>query len=108
VVEVTTTLQRIISKYKKALAELGIHVTEVYLYGSQKTGKATEDSDIDLIIVSPDFSDKDTFARLEILGVAAARIMQPVQAYGVTPDEIKKRKLSIFWRTMLEKEAVAV
>jgi hypothetical protein len=33
-----------------------------------------------------------------MLGVAAARILESVQANGFTPQEIEKRQLMPFWR----------
>ncbi len=44
-----------IRKYLNYLKENGFNVSFGILYGSQATGKATEFSDIDLIVVSPDF-----------------------------------------------------
>ncbi|OQX53514.1 MAG: hypothetical protein B5M48_03275, partial [Candidatus Omnitrophica bacterium 4484_213] len=60
-------------------------------------GNFREDSDIDLLIVSDSFKRKNLRRRLEILGIAAARIMQPIEAYGVTPHEIESpQKVSFF------------
>src|SRR3990172_6254601 len=35
--------------------------------------------------------------RLELLGTASARILEPIQAYGVTPEQIEQRTLAPFW-----------
>ncbi|MBN2148094.1 MAG: nucleotidyltransferase domain-containing protein [Anaerolineales bacterium] len=87
---------------------MGIHVDEVMLYGSQARGTALPDSDIDLIVVSPDWEAYNQRERLEILGVAAARILEPVQANGFTPQEIASQKLLPFWAHILHEQATPV
>jgi predicted nucleotidyltransferase len=95
-------LAGIIDQYKSVLSTLGIRADRVILYGSYAQGKAREDSDIDLIVISPDFEGKDIRQRLEILGVASARIMEPVQSMGVTPAEIESDETSFFIKEVLQ------
>jgi predicted nucleotidyltransferase len=85
---------------------MGIQVTEIFLYGSHARGEATEGSDIDLIVVSPDFNKYCLRERLELLGVAAARIFEPVQAYGFTPGEIQEQRVDTFWGEILKKKSI--
>ncbi len=47
----------LIKKYLSSLKQNGINITEAYLYGSYARNTATEDSDIDLMLVSPLFDD---------------------------------------------------
>jgi predicted nucleotidyltransferase len=51
---------------------------------------AMKDSDIDLVVISKDFRKLNLRQSLEILGIAAARIMKPIEAQGYTPAEVKK------------------
>jgi len=51
---------------KNLLRQRGIRVSKAVLFGSYATQTANEDSDIDLIIVSPDFRDKSIFERSEL------------------------------------------
>lgn len=95
-------LSGIIEQYKSVLSTLGIRAKNLILYGSYAKGNACEDSDIDLIVISPDFEGKDIRQRLEILGVASARIMEPVQALGITPAEIESAETSFFIREVLQ------
>jgi predicted nucleotidyltransferase len=88
VAESSVEINRIIEEYRVVLAGLGVWCSEVYLYGSHAAGTADGDSDIDLIVVSKDFLGKNIRERLEVLGVAAARIMKPIQALGFTPEEL--------------------
>lgn len=74
-------------RYREELRRLGIEPEKVILYGSRAKGILEEESDIDVVVVSRDFAGMDLRGRLELLGVAAARIMEPVQALGYTPEE---------------------
>jgi predicted nucleotidyltransferase len=82
-------VKEIIKQYKQALRQCGIKVDRVILYGSFAQGKAREDSDIDLVVVSESFQKMDLRERLEVLGMGAARIMKPIEARGYTPKEIE-------------------
>jgi predicted nucleotidyltransferase len=92
----------IIKEYKRALKDLGINVEGVILYGSFAKGNQTQDSDIDLIIVSKDFQKMNLRERLEILGIAAVRIMKPIEAKGYAPEEIEMPAPASFLREVLE------
>ncbi len=107
-VKKTSQLNRIVARYREELAHLGIHVTAMFLYGSYARDAHHEGSDIDLIVVSPDFAGLNLRERLELLGTAAARILEPIQAYGLTPQEIEQHALAPFWSNILEHEAVPV
>lgn len=87
---------------------MGIRPTRIMLYGSQATGTAREGSDIDLIVISGDWRKYSQRERLEMLGVAAARILEPVQAQGFTPGEIRRKQLTPFWEQVMKEQAVVV
>lgn len=95
--EKATNLERIIRSYRRELVKMGIHPERVVVYGSHARGTAHEGSDIDLFVVSPDWEKYNLRERLEILGVAAVRILEPIQAQGVTPREIETRQVPMFW-----------
>ncbi|RMG95390.1 MAG: nucleotidyltransferase domain-containing protein [Chloroflexi bacterium] len=101
-------LTEIIHRFCQALEKAGIHCQQILLYGSQRSGKAREGSDIDLIVVSPDWARYGWRERLELLGITAARILEPIQAQGFTPDEIAQRDISPFWQYILDHEATIV
>ena len=52
-----------VRKYLSALPGYGIHASKVVLYGSYATGERHEWSDIDLIVIAPEF-DESRDARL--------------------------------------------
>lgn len=106
--ETTPELKRIVKRYRIELLKMGIRPTRILLYGSQAMGMAREGSDIDLIVISGDWRKYSQRQRLELLGIAAARILEPVQAQGFTPGEIKRKQLTPFWEQVLKEQAVKV
>jgi len=82
---------------------MGIHVEKVLLFGSQARGKADEDSDIDLLIVSPDFAPLNDLDRRRLLGRARLKLWQPIHAYPATPQELENVEPATFLEDILEK-----
>ncbi|HAH20436.1 MAG TPA: nucleotidyltransferase domain-containing protein [Candidatus Omnitrophica bacterium] len=95
-------IKEVIEEYRQSLRTLGINVERVILYGSYAFGNQREDSDIDLVIISRDFRKMNLRERLEVLGIAAARIMEPVEARGYTPEEIQMTQEASFLKEVLE------
>lgn len=107
-VEKPRQLDDVLTRYRGVLADLGVRAEKIYLFGSHRCGNPREDSDIDLIVVSPDFEPLDLVERSRVLGIAAARILEPIEARGFTPREISENELSTFWHHILNEESVAV
>jgi predicted nucleotidyltransferase len=99
-------LNRIIRRYRAQLKKMGIQPARILLYGSQAAGTAREGSDIDLIVISGDWKKYNYRQRLELLGIASARILEPVQAQGFTPSEIKMKKVMPFWEQIIKEQAI--
>lgn len=104
----SSELAIIIDQFRQELEKEGIHSKELLLYGSQRRSTAAEGSDIDLIVISPDWAGYNWRERLELLGVVAARLLQPIQAQGFTPKEIANREITPLWQEILDKEVIAV
>ncbi len=104
----TPELKQIVKRYRTQLQKMGIHPTRVLLYGSQAIGTAHEGSDIDLIVISGDWEKYNNRQRLELLGIAAARILEPVQAQGFIPSEIRTKKVAPFWQQVIKEQAIAI
>jgi len=88
----TRELQKIIERFKQELKKYKIHTDEVIIYGSYAKGNPREDSDIDLIVISKDFENMNLRERLEILGLAAGHIFEPIEALGYTPKEFSQKE----------------
>ncbi len=107
-VKTTPELKQIIKRYRAQLEKMGIRPARILLYGSQAAGTAREGSDVDLIVISSDWKKYNHRERLELLGIASARILEPVQAQGFTPSEIKLNKVMPFWEQIIKEQAIAV
>ncbi len=80
--------QRIARNYVRRLAQ-DITVRQAILTGSRATGSYLEDSDVDLIIVSDDFSKMPLPERLKYLQKQwKSRI--PLEAFGYTVNEFQQ------------------
>ncbi len=69
-----------------------IKIDGVFLFGSYATGKANEDSDIDLIVISSDFKKMAFMKRLELLSrLRKSKLTRsaPMDIIGYTPEEFK-------------------
>lgn len=62
-----------VRRYLNCLKDNGFDVSFGVLYGSQVTGKARKFSDIDLIVVSPDFDKKVKCRTVDKLWIIAGR-----------------------------------
>jgi uncharacterized protein len=63
-----------------------IRVSAAYLFGSYARGTATPDSDIDVLILSPDFSD-DRFENLILLMKVRRGIDSRIEPHGFKEEE---------------------
>lgn len=66
-----------------------MRVDRVILFGSMTGGEAREDSDVDLIVVSPDYEGKDFFERVS-LTYRYWDSLYPVDFLCYTPGEFER------------------
>ena len=94
-------IANIIEQYKRELKKLNINPEKIILFGSYAEGKQYEGSDIDLIVISNDFQPLNLRERLELLGLAAGRIMEPIEALGYTDEELEiEPEGSFLWNVL--------
>jgi predicted nucleotidyltransferase len=74
-------------RFRLALESQGIHIHKLVLYGSYARGKAREGSDIDVIVISDDFSGKSYWERIEVLSDAIYEVFEPIEAVALTKEE---------------------
>jgi predicted nucleotidyltransferase len=82
-----STVLRIISDCGKALEAEGVRPQKMILFGSYSTGTQHEGSDIDLVVISEDFENKDYWERINVLAAALVRVFEPIEALAMTPQE---------------------
>lgn len=87
-----TDHRRIIGTFLKNIPG-NIKVKGVFLFGSYATGKTHKDSDLDFIVISPDFKKIRFIKRLELLshvqGADPITRSVPIDVIGYTPEEFK-------------------
>lgn len=76
-----------VRRFRQALERQGIRAPRMILFGSFATGNAHEGSDIDLAIISDDFSGKGYWERIDILARAICEVFEPIEAVAFTPEE---------------------
>jgi hypothetical protein len=70
---VEQSIQESVKRYLQAVRQSGIHATRAILYGSQARGTAGADSDIDLVVIAPEFDSPVDRAMVERLWQLRAR-----------------------------------
>jgi predicted nucleotidyltransferase len=78
---------------EQQMEKSGLRIFKLILFGSQATGQANEESDIDIVVLSEDFRNKDIFERAllmkdaEILTIK--KFMVPFDIITMTPEEFE-------------------
>lgn len=60
------------------------------IFGSQSQGTFTEDSDIDIAIISNEFEKMGLWEKAKYLGRAARGIPYPIEAISLSPSQFEK------------------
>ena len=86
---VETKIIELVKQYLTVLSNESIIISKAFIYGSQANGTATEESDIDLMLISPMFDEStDKFAH--VLWLSTRKV-----SYKIEPIAIgEKRFLS--------------
>jgi len=85
-----------LSRFYNSLRELGIFDPKIILFGSRAHGTAHEASDIDVLVISNSFADKDYWERIRILAKAIVNSKAVlVEAVALTPEEYENRAYAI-------------
>jgi predicted nucleotidyltransferase len=90
----------VVAYFQKALAENGLEDNRIALFGSALHGIMHSDSDIDMIVVSKRFEDKDIFERIEMTLKAQLEVQRkyviPMDILLKTPEEYEYSKTAYF------------
>ncbi|MHC9539754.1 MAG: nucleotidyltransferase domain-containing protein [Vulcanimicrobiota bacterium] len=90
-----STVMTIINRFHKAVEKQGIRVERLILYGSYAYGTPHEGSDIDLIVISEDFSPLDFWQRIDVMTEALYEVFEPIEAIAMTQTEWDNREFGI-------------
>ncbi|MBW1869143.1 MAG: nucleotidyltransferase domain-containing protein [Deltaproteobacteria bacterium] len=80
-------VMKIISDFGRALEAENIKPQKIILFGSFSAETQRQDSDIDLVVISEDFTGKDYWERIDILSAAIYTVFEPIEAVAMTPVE---------------------
>jgi uncharacterized protein len=78
---------KILSRFRKVIEDKNIKVDKLILFGSYAHGTFKEESDIDILVISDDFADKDFWQRIDILSDAIYEVFEPIEAVAITTAE---------------------
>ncbi len=85
------TIEAVIADLRMNVLAEGIHLNGIALFGSAMRGDMHEDSDIDLILISEDFENKNIFERTELVShlpkITLRKFMIPMDILLKTPEE---------------------
>lgn len=87
------SIKKAITFLGQCLQQKGLHIEKIILFGSHARGTATEESDIDIVIVSKDFKNRNIFERANLTMEAEVatikKFMIPFDIITMTPEEFK-------------------
>lgn len=79
--------------FRERLRQQAVHVSRLILFGSHAAGKASDESDLDVLIVSESFRDKNIFSRSRLVGDSERetirRFQVPLDVILMTPEEFE-------------------
>jgi len=94
------TVIKVIKELHKTLQEYGIKDNRIALFGSFLNGNTHEDSDMDVIIISPLFEGKNLFERIDMTVRAQIDVKRkfvvPMDILLKTPKEYEYSKKTYF------------
>lgn len=98
-----STINEVISFLRQSLILSGVQVDAIALFGSALSGKMDKDSDIDLIIVSSDFTDLDLFERARLTMYPEMETIRkfkiPMDVLNFTPKEYENSNARVFYKS---------
>lgn len=80
----------LIDRLNQALRAAGIDAERMYLYGSHARNEARDDSDLDVLVVSPSYRHRGFVSRCAISGQAVGPLGAGIQVLPLTPEEFSR------------------
>ena len=77
--------------FGERLTQQAVRISQLILFGSHARGGANEESDVDVLVVSEDFRDKDILERARLISgperATIRRYQMPLDVILMTPEE---------------------
>ena len=100
-----TTINEIIHFLKESLKNSGIKVDSIALFGSALSGDMHDGSDLDLIIISKAFRDKDIFERSKLTMhpelLTFKKFKVPMDILNMSPEEYRSMNQRMMFQTKI-------
>ena len=82
---------KVVHFFEGILREQGLHIQKTVVFGSHAEGKITDESDLDIAVISEDFRGKDIFERAKLTKKAEIdtikKFMIPLDIVTLDPEE---------------------
>jgi uncharacterized protein len=99
------TINEVIQFLKDLLIKDGLNVDSIALFGSALTDEMHEGSDIDLIIISADFRNKDIFERSHMTMnpevATLKRFKISMDVINLSPEEYDDSKIKMYYHSKI-------
>ena len=82
---VTKEVREIVNRFVTALTSRGVHVDKAVVYGSVATNRDTDESDLDVAVVSSDFG-SDRYSEGKLLNQVAWRVDARIHPVPISSD----------------------
>ena len=96
-----TIINNVVSYLHESLIANGLKDNRIALFGSALNGNMHPDSDIDMIVVSKSFENKDIFERIKMTSKAQIDVQRkyviPMDILLKTPEEYEYSKSTYFY-----------
>lgn len=91
-----SAMEKSLKEYRQRLARK-IQLSDLIVFGSRQEGRASGDSDIDVLVVSEDFKKMDEEKRFDAVYEAALDIEPEIHPWPITKTELESAsKLTVF------------
>jgi predicted nucleotidyltransferase len=98
-------INEVIDFLKQSLLKYGIKVDSIALFGSALNGNMDKDSDIDLIIISSDFENLDSFERAKLTMIPEVETLKKFKVsmdiINLSPEEYNKSNMKLFYNSQI-------
>jgi len=81
------TVIEIVNRFQERIKQRGIKPLKVILYGSYAENTSHKGSDIDIVVISDDFTGMNYWERIDIMSEVIYEIFAPIEAVALSPDE---------------------
>ena len=84
-----------VRQYLAAVRQAGISVTRAVLFGSCARGDNQTDSDVDILVIAPEFDESEGWARTDVLWALRAKTDSRIEPFAVGERQWREDAVSV-------------